>query len=59
MTMQLIEPLHIAKRVSRLVEITALSAFMEFKTARKHPATLTNTEFSLSHRDLARRYRPS
>ena len=56
MTMQSIEPLHTAKRVSRLVEI---SAFLEFMTAGKHPATLTDTIFSLSHRDLARRCRPS
>ena len=61
MTMQSIEPLHTAKRVSRLVEISAPSAFLELMTmtAGKHPATLTDTIFSLSHRDLARRCRPS
>ena len=37
-------------RVSRLVEITAPSVFLEFITAGKHPATLTDTIFSLSHR---------
>ena len=51
-----IEPLHTAKRASRLVEITTPSAFLEFMTAGKHPAMLTDTisVFSLSHRDLAR-----
>ena len=53
--MQSIEPLHSAKRVSRLVEITASSALLEFMTAGKHPAILTDTIFSLSHQDLARR----
>ena len=55
MTMQSIEPLHTVKRASRLVERTAPCAFLEFMTAGKHPATLTDTIFSLSHRDLARR----
>ena len=55
MTMQLIEPLHTVRWASRLVERTAPCAFLEFMTAGKHPATLTNTIFSLSHRDLARR----
>ena len=59
MTMKLIEPLHTAKRASRLVERTAPSAFLEFKTAGKHPAPLMDTIFSLSHRDMARRCRPS
>ena len=59
MTMQSIEPLHTARRVSRLVEIAAPSAFLELMTAGKHPATVTDTIFSLSHRDLARRCRPS
>ena len=55
MTMQSIEPLHTVKRASRLVERTAPCAFLEFMTAGKHPATLTDTIFSLSHRDLAHR----
>ena len=58
MTMQSIEPLHTVKQASRLVERTAPCAFLEFMTAGKHPATLTDTIFSLSslsHRDLARR----
>ena len=37
-----------SQAVSRLVEITAPSAFLEFMTAGKHPATLTDTIFSLS-----------
>ena len=56
--MQSIESLHTVKRASRLVERTAPCAFLEFMTAGKHPATLTDTIFSLfslSHRDLARR----
>ena len=56
MTMQSIEPLHTVKQASRLVERTAPCAFLEFMTAGKHPATLTDTIFSLfslSHRDLA------
>ena len=52
--MQSIEPLHTVKRASRLVERTAPCVFLEFMTAGKHPATLTDTIFSLSHRDLAR-----
>ena len=40
-------------RLDRLVDVTAPSAFLEFMTAGKHPATLTVTIFSLSHRDLA------
>ena len=49
MTMQLIEPLHTVKRVSRLVEIPT-PAFLEFMAAGKHPMTLTDTIFT---RDLA------
>ena len=55
MTTQSIEPLHTAKRASRLGKIIAPSAFLEFMTAGKHPTTLMDTIFSLSHRDLARR----
>ena len=40
MTMHSIEPLHTAKRVSRLVEITAPSAFLEFMTAGNIPRHL-------------------
>ena len=46
MTMQAIKLLPTAKRVSRLVEIITPSAFLEFMTAGKHPATLTDTIFS-------------
>ena len=56
MMMQSIEPLHTAKQVSRLVEITAPSGFLEFMTAGKHPALLMDIIFS---RDLAHRCRPS
>ena len=46
-------PHQAVKRASRLVERTAPCAFLEFMTAGKHPATLTDTIFSLSNRDLA------
>ena len=56
MMTQSIQLLHTAERASQLVEITAPSAFLEFMTGGKHPATPsvpTDTILSLSHRDLA------
>ena len=44
MTIQSIKPLHTAKQASRLVEIQLGNI----------PATLTDTIFSLSHRDFVR-----
>ena len=41
MTIQLIEPLHTAERVSQLAQVTAPSAFLEFMSAGKHPVTCT------------------
>ena len=38
------------RAAKRVVEIAAPSAFLEFMTAGKHPATLTDTIFSLPSR---------
>ena len=52
MMMESIEPLHTAKRASRLVEITAPHAFQEFMTAGKHPATPRFGRYILSPSNL-------